>query len=61
MEPLKSVTIGRMTVMGTLEWSKGPDLLITRDGHRSIAVQNQIYHVGNYWGFYNDVFDGNAA
>ena len=49
-EPLKSVTVGRMTVMGSLEWSKGPDLLINRHGHRSIAVQNQIYHIGQYIG-----------
>ena len=37
-----------MTVMGSLEWSKGPDLLYLRHGHRSIAVQNQIYHIGQY-------------
>ena len=48
-EPLKSVTVGKMTVMGTLEWSKGPDLLINRYSHRSIAVDNEIYHIGQYY------------
>jgi len=31
---------------GQLIWSKGPDLLLTRHAHRSIAIQNEIYHVG---------------
>ena len=44
---LKSVTLGRMTKLG-LEWSKGPDLLLPRWGHRSIVVDNQIYHIAGY-------------
>ena len=42
---LRSVTLGRMTKLG-LEWSKGPDLLLGRFGHRSIVSGNQIYHIG---------------
>ena len=34
-----------MTKLG-LEWSKGPNLLLPRDGHRSIVLGNQIYHIG---------------
>jgi len=41
----KAVTIGKMTDLG-LEWSKGPDLLQGRYGHRSIIIGNVIYHVG---------------
>ena len=44
---LQSVTVGRMTKLG-LEWSKGPDLLLPRDGHRSIVAGNQIYHIGGW-------------
>ena len=40
-----AVELGRMS-FGHLIWSKGPDLLLTRHGHRSIAIQNEIYHVG---------------
>ena len=43
----KSVTLGRMTKL-ELEWSKGPDLLLGRDYHRSIVSGNQIYHIGGY-------------
>ena len=41
----KSVHIGRMTDLG-LEWTKGPELLIARRGHRSISIENHIYHIG---------------
>ena len=41
----KAVTIGKMTDLG-LEWSKGPDLLLSRYNHRSIIIGNVIYHVG---------------
>ena len=41
----KAVTIGQMTDLG-LEWSKGPDLLLARYAHRSIAIGNEIYHLG---------------
>jgi len=34
-----------MTYLG-LEWSKGPDLLLSRTHHRSIIIGNVIYHVG---------------
>ena len=40
-----AVELGRMS-FGQLIWSKGPDLLLTRHAHRSIAIQNEIYHVG---------------
>ena len=42
---LQSVTVGRMTKLG-LEWSEGPNLLLPRSDHRSIAAGNQIYHIG---------------
>ena len=42
---LQSVWLGRMSKLG-LEWSKGPDLLLGRRGHRSIVSGNQIYHIG---------------
>ena len=29
-----------------LEWSKGPDHLLSRSGHRSVSVGNQIYQLG---------------
>ena len=41
----KSVHIGRMTDLG-LEWTKGPELLIARERHRSILIENRIYHIG---------------
>ena len=41
----KAVTIGQMTDLG-LEWSKGPDLLLARFGHRSISIGNEIYIIG---------------
>jgi len=41
----KSVHIGRMTYLG-LEWSKGPELLLSRQAHRSILVGDEIYHLG---------------
>ena len=53
LKRFKSVWLGRMTKLG-LEWSKGPDLLFTRYGHRSIVSGNQIYHIGgdeNMWVF----------
>ena len=34
-----------MTESG-LKWTKGPSLLIGRSGHRSINIENQIYHIG---------------
>ena len=42
---LQSVWLGKMTKLG-LEWSNGPDLLLSRGAHRSIGVGNQIYHIG---------------
>ena len=50
----QSVWLGRMTKLG-LEWSKGPDLLLTRFGHRSIGVGNQIYHIGGQGKFQRPV------
>ena len=44
---LQSVWLGRMTKLG-LEWSKGPDLLLYRDRHRSIVSGNHIYHFGGF-------------
>ena len=44
----QSVWLGRMRKLG-LEWSKGPDLLLSRGGHRSIVSGNQIYHIGGRW------------
>ena len=45
----KAVTVGKMTDSG-MKWSKGPDLLISRDGHRSIAANNIIYTIsGDGW------------
>ena len=44
-ERLQSVRLGRMKKL-RLEWSKGPDLLLSRSGHRSVSVGNQIYHLG---------------
>ena len=41
----KAVTIGQMTDLG-MEWSKGPDLLLGRYGHRSISIGNVIYILG---------------
>ena len=41
----KLVHIGRMTDLG-LEWTKGPELLIARERHRSILIENRIYHIG---------------
>ena len=59
-ESLQSVWLGKMTRLG-LKWSKGPDLLLSRDGHRSITVGNQIYHIGGdgkMWGFsYSRLFN----
>merc|ERR1711937_315924 len=43
--PLQSVHLGRMTKLG-LESNRGPDLLLSRSDHRSIAVGNEIYHIG---------------
>ena len=54
----KAVTIGRMTDLG-LEWTKGPDLLLARYGHRSISIGNEIYIIGgsgNLYVIYNLIF-----
>ena len=40
-----------MTDLG-LEWTKGPELLIAREGHRSISIENQVYHFGGYGNLY---------
>ena len=37
--------IGEM-VNSVLLWSKGPDLLLDRRGHRSIVIQKSLYHIG---------------
>ena len=47
MRDEKAVTIGQMTDLG-LEWSKGPDLLLGRNGHRSISITNEIYILGGH-------------
>ena len=33
-------------VNSVLQWSEGPDLLLERDAHRSILVQNSLFHIG---------------
>ena len=40
-----SVTIGRMVNM-KIEWTHGPAMLLSRWGHRSISVGNEIFHIG---------------
>jgi len=42
---LQSVTVGRMR-NSILEWTAGPDLLLPRYDHRSIAIGNNILHIG---------------
>ena len=41
---LTSVWVGRM--QWGIKWSKGPNLRLSRTGHRSIVIGNQIYHIG---------------
>ena len=41
----KAVTRGRMTDLG-IEWSAGPDLIIARNRHRSVAIGNKVFHIG---------------
>ena len=40
-----------MTDLG-LEWTKGPELLIGRHAHRSISIENQVYHFGGSGNLY---------
>ena len=37
--------MGEKTERG-LEWTAAPDLLKARHGHRSITIENKIYHIG---------------
>ena len=41
----KTTFIGEMR-NSVLQWSDGPDLLVSRRGHRSIVVQNSVLHIG---------------
>ena len=40
-----SVYVGEKTIRG-LEWTAAPDLLKERYAHRSITIENKIYHIG---------------
>ena len=40
-----SVYVGEKTE-GGLEWTAAPDLLKERYQHRSITIENHIYHIG---------------
>ena len=41
----KSVYVGEKTERG-LEWTAAPNLLKERQYHRSVTIENQIYHIG---------------
>ena len=52
-----SVYVGEKTERG-LEWTAAPDLLKERYCHRSITIDNKIYHIG---GLYDDDVPGHIT